>query len=269
MKTSIRLPKRICSLDIETETKKSKSLKGFAARRHILVAGLITYTRHRGEYYPGRYRQYGSNELGDLIDFLMTFRGIIIGHNIFQFDLPIIDWHARSQNRIERIYARLGKRRLPRKPSLKGVIEKTVDTYLFACEKRNCCPLVIDMGPLSLSALASANGTARKKDRSIRGKVSSLWHTRWRPKVIEYNKNDCILTFQLWWKWVGSREFNTYGLELTKPWDRLSFRDHRMLEKNLWSITESNLLRLAGRRPLLTHEKWKGKISSGERILEA
>lgn len=268
MRTAIRLPKRICSLDIETETKKSKSLIGFA-RKHILVAGLITYSWHRGKYYPGRYRHYGPNQLEDLIDFLKTFRGIIIGHNIFQFDLPIIDWHARSQNRMARIYARLEKRELPRKPSLAGIIEKTVDTYLFACEKRNRCPLVIDMGPLSLSALASANGTRRKKNSSIRGRISSLWRTRWRPKVIDYNKNDCILTFQLWWKWAGDREFNTNRCELAKPWDRLSSRDHRTLEKSLWGITESNLLRLTGRRPLLTHEKWKKKMSNGGRIIEA
>jgi hypothetical protein len=126
---AIGLPKRICILDIETEETKFKSPE----KSKLAFVGIKVFTLHNGRYYPHKHEYYlpkqislcfntenanvsvhkhkcyPPNQISVLERFLKEFSGIIIGHNILQFDYRVL----RSLI------------------SLEGVVEKTVDTLAF------------------------------------------------------------------------------------------------------------------------------------------
>ena len=100
-----KLPKNICILDIETQKTNFRNLP----ESEIACVGLYTMTFKKTRYYVTEYLVYHKDQMLALEKTLNTFPGIIIGHNIIKFDYGV----------------------LSNKISLKDIVKKTVDTFIF------------------------------------------------------------------------------------------------------------------------------------------
>ncbi len=263
---NIRLPKRVCSLDIETISTSFKNPE----QSKLILAGVITYTLHRGRYYPCRYKCFqGQGRTRALVLYLKRFRGLIIGHNLFQFDYRVIDGQlARSHERLlNPIYKAFNKRwKAPPRVGLQGVIEKTVDTLVFAYRKKNRV-MKHGFGGLSLRDLAHCHPVKSSKGY-IGGRISEIWRNGDKQTVIDYNRNDCILTKQLWWTWLKKRDFRIGTIEASDSLDRMiSSKKFGRYIAGLEKITESDLLCLIGKKKQFTFSSWKRKIKKDGYIL--
>src|SRR5262249_28777588 len=131
------------------------------------------------------------DDLAALITFLKGFKGIILGHNIFDFDYRVLHHECRLENIGASLQHRTnGSNRTP-ELNLLGIIEKSVDTLWFAARKKR------GRGGLSLRVLVRGNLKKVAKG-TIRGKIGSYWRHGKRQRVRDYNKNDSCITFQLW-----------------------------------------------------------------------
>ena len=166
-----KLPKSICSLDIET-----------GINRELLLAGVVSYYLHRGSYWPGRYKWFTPSTIKQLEEFLKYFPGIILGHNILHFDYPVLAQHI----------------------SLENVIDKTVDTLYILHGKHG-----LRTAGLGLDALSKVNLGRRKVDLNARD-IKKLWKHGHRKKVLEYNKTDCLLTKALWWHLLKEKSIDVH-----------------------------------------------------------
>ena len=169
------LPKEICSLDIETWKTSFKKPE----KSELAVAGVAIYRLHEEKYISRGYRAYTIDEIDHLGKFLTGFPGVIIGHNILEFDYRV----------------------LRRWIDLDGVIEKTVDTLLFLWMKKNRLA-----GGLGLRNLSELNLRRTKGD--LGQDVGKLWKAGEREQVIQYNRKDCWVTKDLWWHLLTRRSVN-------------------------------------------------------------
>lgn len=213
-----RLPNKICILDIETaETRFSQP-----ETSKLAFVGLKVYTSHRGRYYAGKHRTYSPNQLAELETFLRNFPGLIIGHNVFQFDYRVLRPHI----------------------SLKGIIEKTVDTLALLYDLNGC-----HLGGLALGDLSRIN---LGRSKSVDGpSISKLWNHGHQQLVIDYNENDCKLTMALWQHLIEHRAIQI---------------DYRRALSRL-SLSHQDLGKWLGRPSYLTFEKWEDQIRGGVSIL--
>lgn len=126
------LPEKVCILDLETET------ISFQAPEECRLAfvGTQVYSLDNDRYHPSRPRLFFPEDLHELEVFLRNFDGIIIGHNILQFDYDVLHMH------------------FPGKLIPAEIVEKTVDTLYFLYA-RNAGGL--EGSSLSLDDLAKAN----------------------------------------------------------------------------------------------------------------
>ena len=113
--TSQGYPGKVCILDLET----SKLVKGEPEATPLAFVGTMVYELHDGRYRPGPHRCFLTDELGRLEELLRDFEGMVLGHNILNFDYEVLKPHI----------------------SLEGVPEKTVDTLGFLYDKRSTEPL--------------------------------------------------------------------------------------------------------------------------------
>ncbi len=158
----VKLPQRVCSLDIEASARKPENAD-------LYFVGIKVYLLHGGRYYPCKHTHYLPDELRDLKQFLDRFDGLVIGHNIVGYDYPV----------------------LARFISLKRIVGKTVDTLAFLYHKNGS-----QMGGLSLDAACQTNFGHGKTEK---GKtIPHLWRQGKHAAVIRYNENDCKLTMRLW-----------------------------------------------------------------------
>lgn len=221
-----RLPKRICVLDVETEVTKF----GKPEKSKLAIAGTQVYTLTRGRYHAKKFKFYLLSQMRELEGFLQGFDGIVVGHNIFQFDYRVL------------------------RPmiSLKGVIERTVDTLALLHRKNGK-----KFGGLSLDNLSRSNFG---RGKTLEGKsVSKLWRQGKRRKVIDYNRNDCILTKQLWWLMVSDRRVCA---------DLYKWNDYRPYDTKVFRISSTDRATLVGQKPLFTFRSWLKRIEEFGYILE-
>lgn len=213
-----KLPKAICSLDIET-----------GANRELLLAGIVPYTLHRGSYWPGRYRWFTPSTVNQLEQFLKTFPGLILGHNILHFDYQVLDEFI----------------------SLDRIIEKTVDTLYFLHRKHG-----LRTAGLGLDALSRINLKRGKVDLNVKN-LSKLWHHGHRKKVLEYNKTDCLLTKALWWHLIKQKSIEVH------------FKDsyESFLNQESYSITDEDRATLVCQRPMFSFRTWKEQLEHKGYIL--
>lgn len=173
MKMSMtKLPLKICVLDLETQKTDFKSPE----KCELALVGTKIYILQEKEYQPQEYMHFLPDQMQELEQFLREFDGIIIGHNILNFDYRVL------------------------RPliSLKDVIEKTVDTLAFLYKLNTN-----QLRGLSLDALAQLNFG---KSKTISGgNIPELWQQGQYQEVIKYNENDCALTMELWWQLVKKR----------------------------------------------------------------
>ena len=244
----LRLPKRVCSFDIETETKKGD-------RTRLLLAGVMVYTRHADKYFPSRYRAYELDDLASLIAFLKGFKGIILGHNIFDFDYRVLHDECRVENICARLQHRTtGQNRAPQL-NLHGVIEKSVDTLWFAARKKR------GRGGLSLQELVRLN-LKRASKGTIGRKIAPYWHHGKRQRVREYNKNDCCITFQLWWTVVRDKKLYFPLYVDRDPWllpQSQRQEAYNRIDRRLF-LTPSEAPYLTGQKQIFGFADWFTKL---------
>jgi len=182
------LPTRVCVLDIETEYVEFQNPEGCI----LAFVGLKVFGLSEGVYQAQNHKYYLPGEMADLEQFLRSFDGLIIGHNIFAFD-----------------YRALRPLLL-----LDGILEKTVDTLDFLARKnRN------RLKGLSLDHLSRANlGKGKTLDGAS---TPELWRQGRRDEVIAYNENDCILNMELWQHLVRKRAGTIMGKRSRSDQDRM------------------------------------------------
>lgn len=215
----LKLPKSICSLDIET-----------GSNRELLLAGIVPYYLHRGSYWPGRYKWFTPATIKQLEEFLKHFPGIILGHNIINFDYRI----------------------LARYISLEGIIDKTVDTLYFLHGKHG-----FRTAGLGLDALSRLNLGRRKIYLNARN-LGRLWRHGHRRKVLEYNKTDCLLTKALWWHLLKEQSVE------------VQFKDsyESFMNNQSYPIVDEDRTVLVGKKPLLTFQIWRQHLHENSDILK-
>jgi len=251
MPFTIRLPKRVCSFDIETETKRDE-------RPRLLLAGVMVYTRHGNTYFPSRYQAYERDDLASLIIFLKSFKGIILGHNIFDFDYRVLHEECRTENICARLQHRTMSRNSAPELNLHGVIEKSVDTLWFAARKKR------GRGGLRLQTLVKLNLKGASKG-TIGKKIASYWHHGKRQRVRDYNKNDCCITFRLWWAAVRDRKllFRIDGDQDPRLLSQSQQKEFFKRMERRWNITPAEAQYLTGQKQIFGFADWWSKIWQG------
>ncbi len=218
------LPEQICSLDIETERTNFKHPES----SKLIFAGLRAYSLHKGRYYPRKHLVFFPAQLKELELFLKRFQGIIIGHNILQFDYRVL------------------------RPLLflDGVIEKSVDTLAFLYNKKN------DFCGLSLGNLAQLN---LGKSKTLDGKsISDYWHRGKRKAVVEYNNNDCILAKGIWWWLLSERYIDASYFD---------YKRYKVINK-IFTVSIRDCEQLTGKKPLFNFKNWTKKIERDGYVLD-
>jgi len=128
----------------------------------IACAGVLLYRRFRSSWRQVGYQWFGAAQLSDLATFLHQFPGLIIGHNIFNFDYRVLRPHV----------------------PLTGIIEKTVDLFLALqniSRSRDA--------RLTLNSLARINLRRRQLGKSR--SMPRLWRAGQHRRVLAHNKRDC------------------------------------------------------------------------------
>ncbi len=220
------LPGKVCVLDLET----SKLVKGEPEATPLAFVGTMVYELHDGRYRPGPHRCFLPDELGRLEELLRDFGGVVLGHNVLNFDYEVLKTHI----------------------SLEGVPEKTVDTLGFLYEKRSTEPLEFGGTDGSLQGLSLDNLAQRNlgRGKTISGKsIPKMWREGRREEVIAYNEEDLILTFSLWLYMVEGRTVVLGEREDFNPYGGGTVGD-RVYEPWRIEIFPEDLPRLTGRAPL-------------------
>lgn len=219
------LPEKVCVLDLET----SKLISGELGTTPLAFVGIMIYELHEGDYCPGPHRCFLPGELVELEGLLGDFEGLVIGHNILNFDYEVLKHYI----------------------SLQGLMGRTVDTLGFLYEKRSTEPMFTggtesSLEGLSLDNLAQRN-IGRGKGMSGRS-IPKMWREGRREEVIAYNREDLVLTFSLW-RWMV--EGRTVVLERDEfGYFRRATVGDRVYEPWRVEIFPEDLPRLTGRAPL-------------------
>jgi hypothetical protein len=159
------LPQSICAFDIET----AKATTGSPEDCEVACAGMLVYKRAGSSWRRAGYQWFGAGELVELAEFMRGFPGLILGHNVFDFDYRVLRPHI----------------------VLKGIVEKTVDLRLLLHNLDRSRD-----ARLSLESLARLNLGRGKIDDSRN--IPALWRAGKRRCVLAHNRRDCELTLELW-----------------------------------------------------------------------
>jgi hypothetical protein len=164
----LRLPEQICVIDIELESGDVRNPNTCIPS----LIGVLPYVLKRGRYtqqHPTVIFLHDKEHYQFLEKYLAAFSGIVIGHNILGFDYKVLKQFI----------------------NLRGIVEKSVDTLdLLAskCKGKRC--------GLSLNNLSEKNLHRSKKLKGAL--IANLWNSGRGNEVIDYNIEDCKLTFKLW-----------------------------------------------------------------------
>lgn len=217
-----KLPQRLCVLDLETAKTRFK----YPENSKLAFVGLIEYGLTKRCYLPRKHKVFYPYQLSELEQFLRAYKGIVIGHNIFNFDYRVLNPHFSS---------------------LRGIIEKTVDT-LYILYRNNSNSL----HGLGLNSLSQAN---LGKHKTLDGKsIAQLWNRgkKGQAKVIAYNENDCRLTYGIWFKLVTKKNIKVHEI---RPWAR------DIIDKTIHPDKPSIQLAI-GQHPSFTYKTWLRNIQS-------
>lgn len=167
--THIDFPNQLCVLDLETYKTDFKNPENSKPS----IVGTKSFSRTKNGYKSSGYKYYLETGLKRLNKFLVKFEGLIIGYNIYKFDLKVLKAYF----------------------DVSPILKKTVDLFI---------PLVLKNNGykkgLSLDSLSYTN--FRKKTKNPSKNMPALWIAGKKKKVIEHNKRDCELTFSLWYQAV-------------------------------------------------------------------
>lgn len=200
------LPEKVCVLDLEMETVSFQNPE----ESRLAFVGTQVYSLDNGRYRPCRPHFFFPEDLHELKAFLQSFGGVLIGHNILQFDYAVL-----------RMY-------FPDELISMTVVDKMVDTLYFLYI-RNEGAFEGSLQGLSLDDLAKANFGYGKTIHSKT--IPLLWRSGQKEKVFRHNEEDLKLTFKLWWHLIKVCKVLT-GVG-------------RSIE-----LTDEDVARLTGERPL-------------------
>lgn len=220
------LPKQVCVLDLETE----KLVAGDLGKMPLAFVGTMTYELRDGRYCPSPHQLFLPDELEGLESLLRDLEGLMLGHNILNFDYEVLK---------------------PRM-SFQGMAEKTVDTLGFLYEKRITEPLWSPMSSDSLEGLSLDNLAQKNLGRGkvISGRsIPKMWREGRKEEVIAYNKEDLILTFSLWHYMVEGQMVVIREQDEADHYQRATEGD-RVYEPWRVEIFPEDVPRLTGQAPL-------------------
>jgi hypothetical protein len=212
------LPRRVLSFDIETAITKLRKPE----QSTLAVAGCVVYTRYgKTAYRAGAFRHFANEQIHELHALLDGFDGLILGHNLFDFDFRVL----RTQIDFSRI------------------IGKTLDLMFFLrsldAQRRS---------RLDLARLARLN----LKKRKLLGDedISQLWRDGERDKVLRRNRRDCELVAELWMKLVREGQIRT----------KLRFAGAGESDDAMVRMSSDRFAVLAGREPLMAWNEWTERL---------
>jgi len=196
----------------------------------VAVVGVIPFFRDpTGCFQRGEYRNFRRTELSELHALLLSFDGLILGQNLFNFDYRVLRPHI----------------------SLQGIVEKTLDLYFFLdsidSQKR---------ARLSLEVLAQCNLRTRKL--SINSDIPALWRAGRIRQVLRRNERDCDLVAELWMKLIRDRYL--------KSKLRLLGMSENARTPVYLQVNEPQLPVLYGHRPFLTHDEWMRRLTQWNNV---
>lgn len=212
------LPRRVLSFDIETSVTKLRKPEESV----LAVAGCVTYTRYgQTAYRAGAFRYFTNDRIAELRALLEGFDGLIVGHNVFDFDFRVL----RTQI------------------DLSQIVGKTLDLMFFLrsldSQRRS---------RLDLARLARFN----LKRRKLLGDedISLLWRNGEYDKVLRRNRRDCELVAELWMKLVRKGQLRT----------KLRFAGERKSDDAIFQMSPDRFAVLAGCEPLMTWNEWATRL---------
>ena len=144
------------------------------------MVGILPFVLKRGRYkqkHPAIIFLNDKEHYQLLEKYLTDFPGIIVGHNIFGFDYKVL------KNFID----------------LRGVISKSVDTLDLLSSK--CKGKRVEV--VLEQSIQDKFGCVSKKFEGAT--ISGLWNSGKGNEVIDYNIEDCLLTFKLWYHLTTKR----------------------------------------------------------------
>ncbi len=198
------------------------------------MVGILPFVLKRGRYkqkHPAIIFLNDKEHYQLLEKYLTDFPGIIVGHNIFGFDYKVL------KNFID----------------LRGVISKSVDTLDLLASKCKG-----KRWKLSLNNLSKINlGRSKKFEGAT---ISGLWNSGKGNEVIDYNIEDCLLTFKLW-----------YHLTTKRPrlviLDDKKYAEERQNLRRKLAIFPRDLQILVGQSNPVTYSSWLRKPANKKTFL--
>lgn len=216
---------KICFLDVETwRTNFNRPEKS-----KIAFVGVLWCDYRDRKASPGRFQVFDENELQALEKLLREFKGLIVGHNLFQFDYRVMASYVNV---------------LP-------FIAKSSDTLLKLRSRSQM------WGDLSLEGLCCANRFPGK--RTIDGSsVARLWRIksqRWR--VLKRNENDLRMTRLLW-----------NALIKNSCVQALEFHGYCSIPTNIHvRLRDSDVAHLLGKTAQANPLSWRKAFEAGKMLL--
>ncbi len=221
VKTNPEYPKNICALDIETY----KTDFSYRKNSRVAIVGLKVFKHLKaGKYISKGYSSYTEDQMNHLKKRIQDFDGLIIGFNIYKFDLEVL----------ERYFS---------EPFIRKIKNKTVDLFFLIG--------YLNKGffrGLGLDSLSKQNLGIGKTLNVKGGQIPKLWLSGKKRKVIKYNHRDCDLTFRLWHQFVKQgflkiTDIHPYNGKMKKilRLDKGSFgylTQKKMIKKYYWVIQD-------------------------------
>ena len=191
------------------------------------MVGVLPYVLKRGRYkqeHPPIIFLRDKEHYQFLEEYLVKFPGIIIGHNLLGFDYLVLkEWI-----------------------NVKPLIGKSVDTFALLSAKKR-----VSRWGLGLDNLARQNLGKGKKLKPTT--ISTLWNSGRGNEVIEYNYNDCVLTFEIWFHMIRKRIVCLDRKKYSEEWKDFQ----RKLAIFNWDLTY-----LLGKQKPLTYATWLRRAKS-------
>jgi hypothetical protein len=220
----LRLPEQVCVIDIELESGDVRNPNTCIPS----LVGVLPFILKRGRYtqkHPTIIFLHDEEHYQLLEKYLASFSGIVIGHNILGFDYKVLKKFI----------------------NLRGIVEKSVDTLDLLASKCKG-----KRWGLSLNNLSEKNLYRSKKHKG--SSISDLWNSGQGNEVIDYNIEDCKLTFKLWYLMVKKQLIVLDDKEYAEEWQNfrrklaISFHDLEILVGKSNPVTYANWLRKSSRK---------------------
>lgn len=90
------LPGKVCVLDLET----SKLVRCEPEKTALAFVGTLIYELRDGSYHPGPHWCFLPDELDELEVLLKSFAGVVLGHNIINFDYEVLKPHISLEGQV-------------------------------------------------------------------------------------------------------------------------------------------------------------------------